>query len=51
MFIVRKIARHFVAVFNIWVVKGIVPVVEGINNLIIILYAVDYPITGPEHPI
>ena len=41
-----EVANHFVAVHKIWVVKGIVPVVEGLN--IINLYAIYDPVTGPE---
>ena len=49
LFIVCEVAHQFVAVCKIWVVKGIVPVVEGLN--IISLYAIDNPITRPEQPI
>ena len=38
LLVVCEVARHFVAVSEIWVVKGIEPVVEGI---IINMYAVD----------
>ena len=48
-FIFCEVANHFVAVRKIWVVKGIVLVVEGLN--IINLYAIYDPVTGPEQPI
>ena len=38
LFIVCEVANHFVAVRKIWVVKGIVIVVEGLD--IINLYAI-----------
>ena len=44
-----EVADHFVAVHKIWVVKGIVLKVEGLN--IINLYAIYDPVTGPEEPI
>ena len=49
LFIFCEVANHFVAVRKIWVVKGIVLVVEGLN--IINLYAIYDPVTGPEQPI
>ena len=41
--------KPFVTVREIWVVKVIVAVVEGVN--IISLYAIYDPATGPEQPI
>ena len=41
-----EVANHFVAVREIWVVKGIVSVVEGLN--IINLYAIDVSVTGQQ---
>ena len=41
--------KPFCSCTQILVVKGIVPVVEGLN--IINVYAIYDPVTGPEHPI
>ena len=41
--------QTILAVRKIWVVKGIVLVVEGLNR--INLYAIHEPVTGPEPPI
>ena len=41
-----EVANHFVAVRKIWVVNGIVLVVDGLN--LINLYAIYDPVTGPE---
>ena len=49
LFIFCQVAKHFVAVRKISVVKGIVLVVEGLN--IINLYVIYDPVTGPEQPI
>ena len=49
LFIFCEIANHFVAVRKIWVIKGIVLVVKGLN--IINLYAIYDQVTGPEQPI
>ena len=49
LFIFCEVANHFVAVRKIWVVKGIVPVVKGLN--IISVYAIDDRVTGPEQPV
>ena len=49
LFIFCEVANHFVAVCKIYVVKGTVLVVEGLN--IINLYAIYDPVTGPEQPI
>ena len=49
LFIFCEVANHFVVVRKIWVVKGIVLVVEGLN--IINLYAIYDPVTGPEQPV
>ena len=49
LFIFCEVANHFVAVCKIWVVKGIVLVVEGLN--IINLYAIFDAVTGLEQPI
>ena len=49
LFTFCEVAYHFVAVGKIWVGKGIVLEVEGLN--IINLYAIYDPVTGPEQPI
>ena len=49
LFIFCLVAKHSVAVRKIWVDKGIVLVVEGLN--IINLYAIYDPVTGQEQPI
>ena len=49
LFIFCEVANHFVAVRKIWVVRGIVLVVEGLN--IINFYAIYDPVTGTEQPI
>ena len=49
VFIFCEGANHFVAVPKIWVVKGIVLVVESLNTTN--LYAIYDPVTGPEQPI
>ena len=49
LFIFCEVANHFVSVRKIRVVKGIVPVAEGLN--IINLYAIYDPVTGPEQQI
>ena len=49
LFIFCEVANHFVAVGKIWVVKGIVLEVEGLN--IINFYAIYDPVTGSEQPI
>ena len=49
LFIFCEVANHFIAVYKILVVKGIVLVVEGLN--IINLYAIYDPVTGPEQSI
>ena len=47
LFIFVKLqSYHFVAVHEIWVVKGIVSVVEGLNK--INLYAIDVRVTGQQ---
>ena len=48
LFIFVKL-QTFVAVCKIWVVKAIVPVVEGLN--IISLYTFYELVTGPKQPI
>ena len=49
LFIFCEAANHFVAVHEIWEVKGIEPVFEGLN--IVNLFAIYGPVTGPEQPI
>ena len=49
LFIFCELANHFVAVHKIWVVNGIVIVVEGLN--IINLYVIYDLVTGPEQPL
>ena len=44
-----EVTNHFATVRKSWVVKGIVPVIEGLN--IINLYAISDPVTGPEQRI
>ena len=46
LFIFYEVANHFAAVHKLWVVKGIVLVIEGLN--IINLYAIYDQVTGPE---
>ena len=46
LFIFCEVASQFVAVHKNWKVKGIVPVVEGLN--IIDLYAIYDQVTGQE---
>ena len=46
LFIFCEVTNHFVAVREIWVVKGIVSVVKGLN--IINLYAIDVLVTGQQ---
>ena len=48
LFIFCEDVNHFVAVHKIWVVKCIVPVVEGLN--IINLYEIYDPVTLQEQP-
>ena len=49
LFIFCQIANYCVAVRKIWVVNGIVLIVEGQN--MINLYAIYGPVFGPEQPI
>ena len=49
LFIFLWSCKPFCSLREIWVVKGIVPVVEGLN--IINLYANYDQVTGPEQPI
>ena len=49
LFIFCEVASQVVAVHLIWVVNGIVPVVDGLNK--INLYAIYDPVIGPEQPI
>ena len=48
LFICCEVVNHFVAVHKIYVVKGIVLVVEGLN--VINLYVIFDPVTGLEQP-
>ena len=49
LFIFCEVANHFVAVHNVWVVKGIVFFVEDLN--IINMDAIYDSVTRPEQPI
>ena len=49
LFTFCEVTNHFVTVRKIWVAKGIVSVVKGLN--IINLYAIYDPVTEPEQRI